>query len=108
MNRERPPERRRSENLSLTIPGLNREITVTIGHYANGRPAEVFVSDVKAGTATDAISRDAAVLLSIALQYSVPIDVIAGAITRDTDNKPSSVIGALIDILREENSNEHD
>jgi hypothetical protein len=41
------------------------------------------------------------VLLSIALQHDVPLAVIRGAVTRDGANRPSSVIGLVVDQLFE-------
>jgi hypothetical protein len=97
--RETLPARRRSESFPVTIPGLNRQIVLTVGYYKDGRVGEVFVADVKAGSTADAASRDAAVILSIAMQYGVPLDVIQKAITREEDGSASSVLGVLIDKL---------
>jgi hypothetical protein len=102
VNRRRLPNRRRSENFPVAIPGLKRQIVLTVGYFEDGTPGEVFVADVKAGTTADAVSRDAAVLLSLALQHSVPVGVIAGAMTRERDGSASSVMGVLIDMLAEE------
>ena len=103
-NRERLPDRRHCENFQIEVPNLKHQIVVTVGFYPDGRLAEVFVSDVKAGSTTDAVMRDAAVLLSIALQYQVPLNVIANAITRNLDGSPSSAVGVLIDVLAKETS----
>lgn len=94
--RRRLPHRRRSENFPISIPGLDRSIVMTVGYYADGSPGECFISDVKAGTSADAITRDAAVLLSMCMQYGVPLDAIDGAVTRESDGSPSSAVGVLI------------
>ena len=101
-NRRPLPYRRACENFSIQIPGLNRHVTMTVGFYVDGTPGEVFVSDVKAGTHADAMTRDCAILLSLCMQHGVPVQTIANAITRDPDGAPSSVIGVLIDHLKKE------
>jgi hypothetical protein len=97
--RERLPQRRRCETINMQIPGLSRQIVMTVGYYDDGRPGEVFVSDVKAGTQADAITRDAAVCLSFCMQYGTPLKEIANALTRNPDNSASSIIGVLLDKL---------
>ena len=97
MNRQPLPQRRSSEN--FVVHALNTRMTMTVGYYPDGRPGEVFTSDIKVGSAVDAISRDAAILLSLCMQYGVPLGVVAGAVTREGDGSASSVIGALVDQL---------
>lgn len=69
------------------------------GHVVPIAPvaAEVFISGTKAGSSVESVARDGAVLLSIALQYGVPLDVIRGAVTREPDGAPTTVIGTVID-----------
>lgn len=68
-----------------------------------GRPAEVFVTGAKAGSDMQSIARDGSVLLSIALQYGAPLDVICRAITRLGDGvTPTSFLGALSDTVANE------
>lgn len=68
-----------------------------IGRYGDGRVAEIFLDAGKAGTALQSVSRDAAVLASIALQYGAPLDVIRHALAADEDGAAAGPIGALID-----------
>lgn len=84
---------------SFEVQHGDHEVTVTTGYYPDGRLGEVFVSDPKVGSSLEAIGRDAAVLLSIALQHQVPFAVLRHAITREQDGSPSSIIGAVIDRL---------
>lgn len=44
----------------------------------------------------DAVARDAAILLSIALQHGIPLPEIAKSLTQDPGGTPSSVIGSLV------------
>jgi hypothetical protein len=75
---------------------------VSVGYFDDLTPAEVFVNGAKVGSGVEAIARDAAVLLSISMQYGVPLKVLGGAITRDAAGHPSSIIGAVVDKLLED------
>jgi hypothetical protein len=100
MTDRRPlPLRRRSETFDLEWGGANRSYAVTVGYYLDGALGEVFISSGKSGEQVEAVARDGAVVLSLALQYGAPIDTIAGAITRDDSGAPMSVVGAVIDRL---------
>ena len=64
--RERPQNRRRSENRSFELDG--HHFTATIGFYPDGRIGELFLTNSKHGNQLDTNSRDAAILLSFALR----------------------------------------
>ena len=72
------------------------------GRLDDGTHGEVFISGGKSGEAVEAIARDGAVLLSLALQYGVDLANIRSAITRDGQAEPSTIIGAVVDRLSEE------
>ena len=96
------PNRRAAETFQVqhALPGgKSQTVTVTVGFYECGHIGEVFVSDPKVGSSMEAIARDAAVLLSIAIQHRVPLDTMRHAITREQDGSPSSIIGAVLDQL---------
>lgn len=96
------PNRRRAETFEVQHgpPGAKAQtVTVTVGFYECGRIGEVFVSDPKVGSSMEAIARDGAVLLSIAIQHGVPLDTIRHAITREQNGSPSTIIGAVLDRL---------
>ena len=100
--RRKLPNRRHAETFDLVHGRHDSRFKVTVGYYPDDRvPAEVFVSGAKVGTDIEAVARDAAVLLSIALQYGVPLAVIGGAITREQDGTPSTIMGAVVDRLCE-------
>ena len=77
----------------------DQEVIVTTGYHADGRVGEVFITSSKVGSNTEAIARDAAVVLSIAIQFGVPLTTLRGAVTREQDGSPSTVIGAVLDQL---------
>lgn len=93
------PQRRYGETFELRHGGQHTVFSVTVGRYHDGAVGEVFITGAKAGSGTEAVARDGAVLLSIALQYGVPLQVLRHAVTRETDGSPSTIIGAVIDRL---------
>src|SRR5262245_55149700 len=95
------PQRRYAETFELQHGGQNTTFAVTVGYYDGHEIGEVFISGAKAGSEVDAVTRDGAVLLSIALQYGVPLETIKHAITRNGDGSPSTIVGAVIDKLTE-------
>ena len=62
--RNRLPNRRPAEHFSFRCNGL--AYTASIGRFPDGRLAEIFVSNSKAGSHSDAAAKDAAVVCSIA------------------------------------------
>jgi hypothetical protein len=96
------PQRRRAETFEVAFGGLDRAHTVTVGYYDSGDVGEVFISGGKSGATVEAIARDGAVLLSLAIQYGADLQNIKSAITRDGQGSPSSIIGAVVDRLSEE------
>lgn len=95
MTRHSLPNRRASVTFSLPWQGVVHE--VSLGLFDDGTPAEVFISGTKSGSDIQAVSRDAAILLSLALQHGVALDVIRRSVTRGEDEKPQSILGAVVD-----------
>jgi hypothetical protein len=89
--------RRASQNFSFWC---NRQCySATTSYFPDGRLAEIFLSNGHAGSDLDSAARDSAVVVSIALQYSVPLDVIRRAILRNSDGTAATPIGVALDIL---------
>jgi hypothetical protein len=99
MTRECLPNRRRQESFELFHGGLG--FTLGVGFYRDGRIAEIFLSSHKPGSPIEAIARDAAVTVSIALQFGADIATIRNALTRDHDGGPATLVGAALDCLAE-------
>jgi hypothetical protein len=95
--RERLPNRRLSETISFTCNDLR--YVASISRYADGRLAEIFISNAKAGSHSDAAAKDSAVVCSIALQHGIPVDLIRHALLRDSRGHPSSPLGCALDIV---------
>jgi hypothetical protein len=101
MTDRRPlPMRRVCETFEISFGGLAKCHTVSVGYYADGAPGEVFINGGRSGEQVEAIARDGAVLLSLALQHGVALDTIGHAITRDGHGAPSSIVGAVVDRLK--------
>ena len=97
--RERLPNRRGTETFAFTCNGLS--YLASIGRYADGRIAEIFLSNAKAGSHSDAAAKDSAVVASIAMQFGVPLDTIRHALLRDAQGRASSPLGEALDRLAE-------
>jgi hypothetical protein len=93
--RERLPNRRLSETFNVEVAGLRYK--ATISRFSDGGVAEVFVSNHKAGNASDVAARDAGILVSLLLQHGCPLETIAHALSRNSDGTASGVIGAVLD-----------
>lgn len=83
--------------------GSQHEYLATAGFYDDGRVGEVFIaSDVRVGSDVDTATKDAAIAVSIALQYGCPIDVLLHAFLLDANGRPESAAGSLLRALDEE------
>ena len=92
--RERLPNRRLAETFSLQCAGLS--YVCTVGRFADGRPAEVFLSNHKNGSHADACARDSAIVASLALQHGVPLKTIVKALLRDGSGQPATPLGVAL------------
>jgi hypothetical protein len=99
--REALPNRRFSETFDMRRGDRRAIFKITVGYYRDGRVGEVFISGAKVGSELEAVARDGAVLLSIALQHGVDLETIRRAITREQNGGPSTIIGAVVDNLLE-------
>lgn len=98
MNRTVLPQRRPHETIRFEHWGMAYVAGLGRAH-AGGAIQEVFINCGKSGTQSETLSRDSAVLLSLALQHGVPIETIRHAITRNADGTPSGPVGALVDLM---------
>jgi hypothetical protein len=99
MNRQRArlPNRRTHEIISFEFRGL--PYTVGVGRFPDGSLAELFIDCFRGSSPLAADARDAAVALSIALQFGVPTEVIRGAVIREADGQAAGILGRVLDIL---------
>ncbi len=80
--RTRLPNRRFSETFAFECNGLR--YVAAISRFADGRISELFLNNHKGGSHADANARDAAIILSFALQFGADIAVIRRALSRDS------------------------
>ena len=97
MIRRTLPQRRASETFDLRFWSQN--FTITIGRYPDGAVGEVFIDGGKTGQDIQSTARDAAVVLSLALQHGTPIEAIRHAVTRSGSGEAASILGATVDRL---------
>jgi hypothetical protein len=95
--RTRLPNRRGHEVFDFEHVG--QRYTASVTRFATGEPAEIFINAAKVGTDIETVARDAAILISIAAQYGVPLEAFRHAVTRNSDGSPSGVVGKLLDLL---------
>ena len=98
------PPRRRSDGFELRHG--NHTSHVSLGYFPDGTVGEVFIGAAmemgarkKAGSELEGLWRALGILFSIALQYGAPLDVIAHALTREESNQPTTIAGAIGDLL---------
>ena len=91
------PQRRPAETFDLWF--WNQSFSVTIGFYPSGEVGEVFIDGGKTGQDSHSTARDAAVVLSLALQHGTPIETIRHAVTRSGSGEAASILGATVDRL---------
>ena len=74
--RERLPDARESVTHKFQVDG--HEGYMTVGLYPDGRPGELFVKMAKQGSTISGLVDTIGVLTSLALQYGVPVEALAG------------------------------
>jgi hypothetical protein len=92
------PNKRNSENIAIAQNNLNYQMTV--GFYPDGRVGEVFLNAEHGNSFLDAMASDAAIAVSLALQFGCPLETIRHAIKRDSTGTAASPIGAALDLIR--------
>jgi hypothetical protein len=98
--RTRLPNRRASTTFCFECNSLH--YLATVSFFGDGRLAEIFISNAKAGSHSDSAAKDSAVICSIALQHGVPVKMIRHALLRDSRGVASSPLGAALDIIAAE------
>jgi hypothetical protein len=95
--RLRLPNRRASKFFEFEAMGMR--FTASVSHYPDGRAAEIFIDNHKAGSAIGTLVRDSAIILSFALQHGADIGAIGKALARDSTGRPLGPVGQAIDLI---------
>jgi hypothetical protein len=99
--RQRLPNRRESSTFNFVCGRHCYTATVSCFPGTN-QLAELFLGNGRAGSDVDAAAKDSAVVASLALQHSVPVDTIRRALLRDPRGVASSPLGVALDFLSDE------
>jgi ribonucleoside-diphosphate reductase alpha chain len=99
MNRARLPNRRAAELYDLEFK--RGRYTIGASRFPDGALAEVFIHSAKTSSNLADIARDAAVTLSLALQFGTPACAIRDALTRESDGSAAGILGAVLDLILE-------
>jgi hypothetical protein len=94
MTRARLPNRRAAEVFDF-IHGA-RKWTLTIGRFADGRVAEIFIDAPKASPIAE-MARDSALVASLALQSGCPLETLCHALA----GRSAGPLGAALALLVE-------
>jgi hypothetical protein len=100
MTRQRLANRRAALTFDFEHAGL--KYTATFGRFPGGRVAEVFIQNHKSNSGADVNARDAAIILSFALQHGADISAIGRALCRDPRGNPSGIMGVVLDLISKE------
>jgi hypothetical protein len=96
-SRRRLENRRASQTFNLECSGIR--YTASVSYFADGRLAEIFLNNGRAGSHSDTNAKDSAVVCSLALQHGVDVEVIRRALLRDARGVASSPLGVALDML---------
>jgi hypothetical protein len=97
IERQRLENRRACESFVFELDGL--KFTATISRFPDGRIGELFLNNHRAGNQSDTNARDAAMLLSFALQHGADAETIRRALCRDGAGRPLGPISKALDLL---------
>ncbi len=97
MTRLRLPNRRAAELHDLTFKG--GRYTIGVSRFPDGALAEVFIHSSKASCDLADAARDAAVTLSLALQFGTPAAAIRAAVPREADGSAAGIVGAVLHLI---------
>lgn len=100
MTRRRLPNRRGQTTIGLAFLGVPYD--VSFAAFEDGTPAEVFIDSMKPGSGMHALAHDAAVLISLALQHGVSLDVVRHAVAREENGTPQTIVGRALDAVASE------
>jgi hypothetical protein len=96
--RDRLPNRRPA--ITFTFERDRSRYKMTVGYFPDGRPGEVFLTADRPDSLLDALTSDAAIIASLALQHGCPLETITHALKRDSRGTAQSPIGAALDLIQ--------
>jgi hypothetical protein len=107
MSRNLLPNRRYAETFDINC--LGSMYIVQVGYYPDGGVGEVFINSRRVGSQADINARDAAVLLSLAIQNGIQPADLLDSLMHDAEGNPEGVVGiivaAVVKWIKEERAN---
>lgn len=100
--REELPPRRPNETVTFDHRWPNGKVSrfhATLGYYPDGRVGEVFLACTRTGTDMEVVTKDSAMIISLALQHGALLETLAPSFLRDGRGVPEGPLGTLVDIL---------
>jgi hypothetical protein len=98
--RRRLANRRANETFDIEVSAL--KFTATIGRFEDGSLSELWITNHKADSLAGIMASDSAIAASLALQFGCPADVLRKALSRDSRGNATSPLGAVLDLLAEQ------
>jgi len=100
--RERLSNRRGSE--VFDFESMRLRFTASVSRYPDGRIAELFCDNHKAGSEIGTLVRDAAIIFSFAVQHGADAEAIRRALCRDSAGAALGPIAEALDRIMGEQS----
>lgn len=98
--RQRLPDRRESRLADFTQDGVHYRLHWS--RFPDGRIGEVFLDAGRPGDPIDCMAKDAAVVLSMALQFGADPAAILAAMSQEADGTMRGPLGRALRIIRGE------
>ena len=91
------PNRRRHESFAFQHEGI--DYVASVGFYLNGGIGEIFLNAGRPGCAVNVVAHDAAVTISLALQYGTPLAAIRKALLKLPNGQGAGPLGKALDLI---------
>lgn len=94
MTRSRLPQRRPTETFTFDHEGV--KYIASFGRDNQGHIRELFLDAGKQGSSANIVAKECAVVLSLALQYRVPLETISDALPKLLNGQPAGPLGVAL------------
>jgi hypothetical protein len=101
VKREDRRERLRNRRASVCFPftAQSLKFTGSYSRFDDGRIAEIFITNHKAGSSAGILANEAAIAASFAMQHGCLAELIARALPRDGNGVALGPLGAALDFI---------
>jgi hypothetical protein len=98
--RQQLNNRRGAVTFVFQLGGL--DYTASVGRFPDGRMAELFLNSTKVGSQADLNAKEAAIAVSLALQFGCPLEVLAAALPRNERGEPNTPASAALALFQQQ------